>query len=233
MNRNGRSMSKEELQQKVEEKREEIAHTVDEIRHTLTDEVRERKQHMKEAMDWRYYVKKHPVAVMGGAVAVGFLVGKAIGNRAFDHEPEIEPNWSDRARDRAEEYKHRAAGFMQRAERNASGMLHRAERKVDEMRGRAQGENKWKARSRSWMSSGTDLLMKELMKTAQHMIVPTVVAAVTGKMASDNKTTIVEKNVHKTPAGMPDREYTTNVTEVDNSGNVKNKMGTSDDPLIM
>ncbi len=191
INRDGRSMSKEELQQKVEQKREEIAHTVDEIRHTLSDEVRDRKQSMKQVTDWHYYVNKAPIVAVGGAVAVGFFVGKALGNKLFEHPPE--PTWRDRAHD----------------------LSVNAERKLDEWRGRAQGESKWKARSRSMFSSSSDLLMRELMKTAQHMIMPTIVAAITGKMASDKKTTVVEKNVVKTPAGMPDHEVTTGVTEFD------------------
>jgi len=184
-------MSKEELQQKVEQKREEIAHTVDEIRHTLSDEVRERKQSMKQVTDWHYYVEKAPIVAVGGAVAVGFFVGKMLGNKLFEERPE--PTWRDKAYE----------------------LKHDAERKMDEWRGRAHGENKWKARTRSAFSSGSDLLMRELMKTAQHMIMPTIVAAITGKMASDKKTTIVEKNVVKTPAGMPDHEVTTGVTEYD------------------
>ncbi len=210
------ALSKEELQREMEAKRDKIANTVDEIRHTLSDEVRDRKQAMREAVDWHTYVNKNPAACVAGAVAVGVIVGKLIGKRIFEHEPE--PTW----RDRAEDYFHGA-------ERKAQDYYHGAERKLDEWRGRAQGESKWKARTRSAMSSSSDLIVRELMKTAQRMIIPTVVAAVTGKMASDNKTTIVEKDIHKTPGSGPDIEVTKGVTEIKN-GEVKTDR---DDPLTI
>lgn len=194
-NDNDAHKSKELLQQQVEAKRDEIANTVDEIRVTLTDEMRERKQAMKEAMDWRYYVKKQPVACVGGAAAVGFFVGKMLTNKIMEADPE--PDWTDRL------------------DNLTHGASRKATRKLDEWRGRAEGESKWKARSRSMVSSGSDLLMRELAKAARQMILPTVIAAVTGKMASDNKTTVVEKHVHKNQTGLPDHEVTTNVTELD------------------
>jgi len=204
--------SKLELQRRVEAKREEIAHTVDEIRTTLSEEVRERKEAMREAMDWKYYVRKNPVACVGGAAAIGFFIGKALANKAAEKYYHEEPDWRDRA-----------ANYM-----------HSAERKLDEWRGRSQGESKWKARTRSAFSSTSDLIFRELMKTAQHMIIPTVVAAVTGKMASDNKTTVVEKNVVKTPHGQPDREFTTGVAEFDKDGDVKKEWGnpSADSPSV-
>lgn len=189
-------LSKAEIQRELEAKREKISHTVDEIRYTLSDEVRERKQKMREAVDWHTYVDKNPAACLAGAAAVGFFVGRALGSKMFNHEPE--PTW----RDSAEEYRGRAGDYYDDAEA-----------KVNEWRGRARGQSKWRARSRSAMSSGTDMVMREILKTAQRMILPTIIAAITGKAASDNKTTVVEKEVHKTPGTGPDVELTKNVTE--------------------
>lgn len=199
------SDAKEELQRKVEQKRTEIAYTVNKIRSTLTDEVRDRKQAVHELTDWRTYVRKNPVACVGGAAAVGFFVGRALAKKAAERYYHEEPDWRDRM----------------------AGYYHSAERKFDELRGRAvEDESKWKARTRSAFSSGSDLLFRELAKAAQHMIIPTVVAAVTGKMASDNKTTVIEKNVHKTAPGMPDHEVTTGVTQVED-GKVQKATGTA------
>lgn len=194
---NGTHKSKELLQQQVEAKRDEIVNTVDEIRYTLTEEIRERKAAAKEAMDWRFYVRKQPVACVGGAAVIGLIAGKLITDRIVEHYHE--PDW----RERIDDYSHVAG------------------RKFDEWSGRAQGEPKWKARSRSMFSSGGDLLLRELGKTAQRMIIPTVIAAITGKMASSDKTTVVEKNIHKTPPGQPDQEYTTSVREYDEDGNLE------------
>jgi ElaB/YqjD/DUF883 family membrane-anchored ribosome-binding protein len=193
---NGTQKSKERLQQQVEAKRDEIVNTVDEIRLTLSEEMRERKRAVKDAMDWRYYVRKQPVACLGGAAAVGFFLGKMITDKIM--ESQHEPDWSERAHDYAD----------------------RAGRKFDEWSGRAiRGESKMKARGKSMFSSSTDILFRELAKAAQNMIIPTVVAAVTGKMASDNKTTVIEKNVHKAPPGQPDHEYTTDTRTYDKDGN--------------
>ena len=186
--------ARQKLQREVAEKREEIAENVQLIRTSFLDEIRERKKALQDALDWKYYVKKQPVAAAGGAAAIGFFIGASIGKRVFEQVFHEEPDWRDRA----------------------SGYVRSAERKFDEMRGRAvYDESKWKARSRSMVSSGTDLLFRELAKAAQQMIIPTVVAAVTGKMASDNKTTIVEKTVEKTPPGVADREITKGVTQVE------------------
>lgn len=183
--------TKVELQHELEAKREEIAETVDKIRTTVKSEVKGRREAIRQATDWKYYVKKKPVACVGGAMAVGFFVGKMAGDRLFEDSEKRElDGWRERVDDFA----------------------HTAERKVDEWRGRAQGESKWKARSRSAFNSGTNLLFRELAKTAQHMILPTVIAAITGKMSSDNKTTVVEKEVHRDGMG-PDVEVTKNVKE--------------------
>jgi len=194
-NHNGNHKSKERLQQEVEAKRDQIVNTVDEIRNTLTEEIRDRKEAVKDAMDWRFYVRKQPVLAVGGAVALGAIVGKIVTQKILDASHELD--WTERISDYS-----RVAG-----------------RKFDEFAGRAQGEPKWKARSRSMMSSGSDLLFRELAKAAQRMIIPTVVAAVTGKMASDNKTTVVKQHVHKAPGGRTVSKSTTDVEEFDDDGN--------------
>lgn len=71
------------------------------------------------------------------------------------------------------------------------------------------------------MSSGGDLLIREMTKAAQRMIVPTVIAAVTGKVAAKKnpeKTTVVEKNVYRTPGSGPDREFTADVRTYEDPG---------------
>ena len=200
-----KSNAKDELQRKVDAKREEIADKVDQIRSTLTDEVHERKQALHDAMDWRYYVKKQPVACAGGVMAVGFFLGSMLAKKAVQMASEHHnPDWRERA----------------------YGLMSDAEHKVDQWRGKTgHVESNWRSRSRSAFSSTSDLVFRELAKTAQQMIIPTVVAAITGKMASDNKTTVVEKNVQKGTPGQPDQEYTTGVTEVVD-GEVKKSVGT-------
>ena len=142
-------------------------------------------------------------------LVVGLIVGKMITNKIIEAAQPEEPTWHDRAHDLG----HRAHDLTDRARDRARHFASHAGMKVDEWSGRARGESKWKARGRSMMNSGGNLLMRQLMKSAQHMILPTVIAAVTGKTAAGgnkDKTTVVEKNVYRAP-GMPDREYTSDV----------------------
>lgn len=180
---NGTHKSKERLQQQVEAKRDEIVNTVDEIRLTLTEEMRERKQEMRERMDWRYYVRHNPAICVGGAALVGLVVGKMVTDRIVDgFRREEPPHWDDRMKERAREYAHRTS------------------QKLDEWSGRAQGEPRWKARSRSMMAGSGNLIMREAMKAAQRMIMPAILAAVTGKMTAKNEAQAeMEKSGMKTP----------------------------------
>lgn len=201
-------LNKELLQQRVEAKRDEIVNTVDEIRVTLTEQMRESKQALREATDWRHYVRKQPVVCAGAAVVAGAVIGKLVTSRII--EANRKPDWNERARETTRDYAHYTARKMQRAGR-----------KLDEWSGRAQGESKLRARSSSLFASSKDLLLRELLKTAQHMIIPTVVAAITGKMSSDNKTTVVEKDVHHDPSTGRRTERTKDVRTYDDNGNRK------------
>ena len=200
--------ARQKLQREVALKRAEITDNVDRIRMSVLDEIRERKQAIRQATDWKYYVKKKPMVTMGGAAAIGFFLGAAAGKRIYELRHHEEPDWRDRA----------------------AGYVRSAERKFDELRGRTvEQESPWKARTRSAFNSGTNLLFREMAKAAQSMILPTVIAAITGKMASDNKTTIVEKTVHKTPPGQSDTEVTRGVTRVEN-GEITEMRGSAPSP---
>lgn len=190
-------LSAEELQRRMDAKRDQIAQTVDELKHTVRDEVQMRKTAVRNTFDWKYQYKRNPTAFMLGASALGLLVGRAIGKRL--NVPE--PDYRDRIHD---------------------SMAHLHDR-WDELRGKPK-PSIWADRTNRAVSSLGHVLMAQAAKTAQNMIIPTVVAAITGKMASDNKTTVVEKNVHPTPPGYPDREVTTAITEIDDSGEVKRKL---------
>lgn len=199
-------MTREQLQEQINMKRDLLTENVKAVRTAIDTEIDDRKQALRDATDWRYYVKSQPAVTLGGALAVGVLVGKALGTKVFERVYHEEPDLRDRA----------------------AGYFRAAENKFNEMRGRAvHNESKWKARTRSAFSSGGDLLVRELAKAAQHMIIPTVVAAVTGKMASDNKTTIIEKKVEPHTG----RERTESVRQFDQNGSVT-KASDPTDPSI-
>jgi hypothetical protein len=69
--REGEDLSKEELQRRMEEARESISETVTEIKETVAQQV----ETVKDALDWREYFKRQPVAWSLGALGVGFLTG--------------------------------------------------------------------------------------------------------------------------------------------------------------
>lgn len=70
--------SKEELQRRMEEARESITQTVTEIKETVTNQYYSVKESVSEALDWRHYFRKNPVAFSIGALSVGFLAGYGI-----------------------------------------------------------------------------------------------------------------------------------------------------------
>ena len=67
--------SKQELQRRMEEARENITQTVTEIKETVTNQYYTMKETVSEALDWRHHFRKNPVAFSLGALSVGFLVG--------------------------------------------------------------------------------------------------------------------------------------------------------------
>ncbi len=64
-------LSKEQLQQRLDEARDSISHTVTEIKETVANQV----QVVKDTLDWREQFKKRPIAWSAGAMGVGFVVG--------------------------------------------------------------------------------------------------------------------------------------------------------------
>lgn len=70
--------SKEELQRRMEEARNQITQTVTEIKETVTNQYYSVKESVTDALDWRHHFRKNPVAFSVGALAVGFAVGYGI-----------------------------------------------------------------------------------------------------------------------------------------------------------
>src|SRR5918997_793251 len=70
--------SKEELQRRMDEARNQITQTVTEIKETVTNQYYSVKESVTDALDWRHHFRKNPVAFSIGALSVGFLVGYAL-----------------------------------------------------------------------------------------------------------------------------------------------------------
>src|ERR1043165_177572 len=67
-------LSKEELQQRMDQARDSISNTVTEIKETVANQV----QAVKDTLDWREQFKKRPVVWSASALGVGFCVGYCI-----------------------------------------------------------------------------------------------------------------------------------------------------------
>lgn len=156
-------MKKIELQRRLQEKRDDITRTVDEIRYAITDEVDERRNAVKQAVDWKFQVRKNPVAFSGAALAAGFFIGAALGK------------------------KRKASKELAELRRRAENLGPMAQERVEEWNERRRGRTSVAGRP-SFMASTTELMFREIARAAQGMIVPTVLAAITGKMVAEKKT---------------------------------------------
>src|SRR5215210_3688154 len=67
--------SKQELQRRMEEARENITQTVTEIKETVTNQYYTMKETVSDALDWRHHFRRNPIAFSLGALSVGALVG--------------------------------------------------------------------------------------------------------------------------------------------------------------
>lgn len=72
-------LSKEELQRRMEEARENISQTVAEIKDTVTTQYESVRENINEALDWREQYRKHPAAFVASAAGVGLLLGLSLG----------------------------------------------------------------------------------------------------------------------------------------------------------
>jgi hypothetical protein len=75
--------TKEELQRRMEEARENISQTVNEIKETVTTKYEDVKESISQTLDWREQFRRRPIAFTVGALSVGAVVGYTIGGVAF------------------------------------------------------------------------------------------------------------------------------------------------------
>jgi hypothetical protein len=91
------SVTKEELQRRMEETRESITQTVAEIKDTVANQYQAVKETVTEALDWREQYRKRPIVFSVGALSVGFIVGYSLAG-AFVGEEDDEYADSERRR---------------------------------------------------------------------------------------------------------------------------------------
>jgi ElaB/YqjD/DUF883 family membrane-anchored ribosome-binding protein len=83
--------TKQELQRRMEEAREQISQTVTEIKETVVNQYQQVRTSINDTLDWREQYRRRPVPFTAGAFGAGLLLGMAVGG-AFGEDEE------DRAR---------------------------------------------------------------------------------------------------------------------------------------
>lgn len=71
-------LTKEQLQRRMEQARENITQTVTEIKETVVNQYESVRETINDTLDWREQFRKRPVAWSVGALSVGFLTGYCI-----------------------------------------------------------------------------------------------------------------------------------------------------------
>lgn len=84
------SSTVESVKETVEAVKESVANTVESVKETVGDTV----QAVKRAFDLKRQVDQHPWAMLGGSVAVGFLVGRLLPGRSSATTPASVPEVS-------------------------------------------------------------------------------------------------------------------------------------------
>ena len=70
--------TKEELQRRMEEARENISQTVTEIKETVVNQYQQVKNTISETLDWREHYRRRPVYFTVGAFGAGLLLGYSV-----------------------------------------------------------------------------------------------------------------------------------------------------------
>jgi hypothetical protein len=173
------SLSKEELQLRIEEARDSITQTVSEIKETVVQQY----ENVKEALDWREQFKRRPLAWSLGAVGAGFCVGYCIAATIKDEESE-----SDRFVP-SERHAYASQPITGRSHTPLAANLDAAERTngQDEGPGLLDRFKETRAFDRLQQEVGTlgDRLVDELSTTAQTVVLPMLIRKIHELIGAD------------------------------------------------
>jgi hypothetical protein len=78
--------TKQELQRRMEEAREQISQTVTEIKETVVNQYQQVRSSINESLDWREQVRRRPVPFAAGAFGAGLVLGYAVAGSFGDDE---------------------------------------------------------------------------------------------------------------------------------------------------
>jgi len=174
------SLSKEELQLRMEEARDSITQTVTEIKETVVQQY----ETVKDALDWREQFKKRPVAWSLGAAGVGFCVGYGIASAIKGEHSESERYAP------SETHAYASQPITGRSYTPLSASLDAAAEKTngkDEGPGLLERFKETRAFDRLHQEVGSlgDRLVEELSTTAQTVILPALIRKIRDFLGAD------------------------------------------------
>lgn len=153
----------QELQQRLRTTRESITQTVAELKTTMNHEYQHTKEQAEQSIDWKIQMRKYPVAACLGALAVGFLAGRALGQGQDDDDDYGYSSGSP-------------LGGNSLGASHSSGSQHHLI--SPEVRRRVGG------RVEGVLSTLADNFLNELTRVGRDVLVPTMIGAITTKLHS-------------------------------------------------
>ncbi|MGI8907811.1 MAG: hypothetical protein ACR2IE_15125 [Candidatus Sumerlaeaceae bacterium] len=81
-----RNPSAAELQRRLQDTRQSLTHTVEEMKTTMNTQYHQVKDRATQSLDWKLQMQKYPIAACLGALAVGFLAGRTLGESVGDDD---------------------------------------------------------------------------------------------------------------------------------------------------
>jgi hypothetical protein len=151
------NLSKEDLQQRLDETRQSISETVTEIKETVQHQV----QAVKDTLDWREQVKRRPVAWSAGALGVGFAVGYCLAANVLD--PDETTSYEHEGRSYAAQP---VIGLHHKTEESGPGIIERVTNTP--AYGRVKQE----------VGAIGNVFVDEIGKVAKTVIVPALIASI-------------------------------------------------------
>lgn len=152
--------SPEELQRRLRTTRESITQTVAELKSTMNHEYQHTKERAVQSIDWQVQMRKYPVAACLGALAVGFLAGRALGHARDEDDGDYG-------------YSGSRFGGQSLADSSAGSEHHLIS---PEVRRRAS------ARVEGVLTTLADNFLNELTRVGRDVVVPGLIGALTSKL---------------------------------------------------
>lgn len=172
-----------DLERRLREKREEIGTKVSEIKSTMTTEYASTKHQVEETMNWKHQMERYPLAACLGALAIGFVAGRVLGQGMIGSS---HPSGSNRSRGYSSSSGNIGAGMALTSSSGQTAMSEdhgsnggsRMAGRVGSMMSSAK-ETRIFHRIEDVLSDVADQFLNEVQKVGREQIVPTVIGSLT------------------------------------------------------